>query len=445
MRRLSSLIVFVGLAILVSAFASRSRAAACDPENGGIKLPSGFCATIFADSIRGARQLVVAPNGDVFVGVNGGPNSAGGVMALRDADHDGHAEVHENILTGFSSSHVGLFDGYLYTEARPAGGGRGAPPVPAAILRYRLPAGELRPKGEPDTVVRGLPGGPGHTTRNFVISPQGVMYVNVGSPSNSCQPQDRAPYVMGKDPCTELETRAGIWQFDARKLGQTQAGAVHFATGIRNAVAVALFPGDNRLWVMQHGRDQLGEWRNKLGLGDDSVGTVKFNAETPAEELFQVNRGEDYGWPYCYFDPAQKKKVLAPEYGGDGKQVGRCAGKKGNVAYFPAHWAPNALMFYTGNMFPAKYKNGAFIAFHGSWNRAPDAPAGYNVVFQPLSNGQASGAYEIFADGFLVKGTTSAPGRGTRRPTGLAQGPDGALYISDDAGGRIWKVAYTGK
>src|SRR5262245_36855365 len=111
MRRLTPFFVFVGLVVLASAFGSGSHAPPCDPDNGGIKLPSGFCATIFADSVRGARQLVVAPNGDVFVGVNSSQNSPGGVMALRDADKDGHAEVREKILSGFASSHVALFDG----------------------------------------------------------------------------------------------------------------------------------------------------------------------------------------------------------------------------------------------------------------------------------------------------------------------------------------------
>jgi glucose/arabinose dehydrogenase len=442
MRRLTTFFVFAGLAFVVSAFSSERPVSPCDPANGGIKLPAGFCATIFADTVRGARQLVVAPNGDVFVSQSN--PQAGGVMALRDADKDGHAEIREKILSGFVSTHVALFDGYLYTEARPAQGGRGAPPVPTAIVRYTLPSGELKPTGGPDTVIASVPGGPGHTSRNFVITPQGTMYVNVGSPGNSCQPQDRAPGVAGADPCTELDTRAGIWQFDARQKGQTQTGAVHFARGIRNAVGIALNP-TGQLWVMQHGRDQLWDWRANLGI-TDSVAASKFNAETPAEELFQVNRGDDFGWPYCYFDPAQKKKVLAPEYGGDGKQIGRCADKKGNVAFFPGHWAPNALLFYTGSSFPAKYKNGAFIAFHGSWNRAPEPPGGYNVVFQPLANGRASGAYEIFADGFPSNLTPESPAgtRGNHRPTGLAQGPDGALYVTDDAGGRIWKIVYTG-
>jgi glucose/arabinose dehydrogenase len=112
------------------------------------------------------------------------------------------------------------------------------------------------------------------------------------------------------------------------------------------------------------------------------------------------------------------------------------------VAYFPAHWAPNALLFYTGSMFPARYREGAFIAFHGSWNRAPLPQAGYKVVFQPMRNGRADGAFEIFADGFApnLNVARSTGASGNHRPSGLAQGTDGALYITDDAMGRIWKV-----
>jgi glucose/arabinose dehydrogenase len=153
-----------------------------------------------------------------------------------------------------------------------------------------------------------------------------------------------------------------------------------------------------------------------------------------------VEQGGEYGWPYCYYDPTQNRLVLAPEYGGDGKKVGECAQKKGPVAAFPAHWAPNALVFYTGTMFPASYRGGAFIAFHGSWNRAPEPQDGYNVVFQPMANGQASGPYQIFADGFA--GPRKEPGLAAHRPAGLAVGPDGALYITDDQAGTVWRVSY---
>ena len=156
-----------------------------------------------------------------------------------------------------------------------------------------------------------------------------------------------------------------------------------------------------------------------------------------------LEQGGDYGWPECYFDNFQKKLVLAPEYGGDGgKKVGVCAEKKGPVAFFPAHWAPNDLLIYTGKAFPAPYQGGAFVAFHGSWNRAPAPQGGYNVVFQPMRDGKASGDFITFADGFA--GAVKEPGRAAFRPTGLAMGPDGAIYISDDVKGRIWRITYRG-
>lgn len=444
MRRFSALSVLASLTIPVTMSAQGNAAAKCAADNAGLKLPPGFCAGIYADSVRGARHLVFAPNGDAFVSslARGG----GGVVSLRETNHSGRGDIKEQFSTGYASSEVALFDGYVYTEAfppRPAGLGRGDAGPTIAILRYPLKPGELKPSGPPETIVSGLPGAPQHTTRNFTITRDGVMYVNVGSNSNTCQEPDRAPGVMGKNPCTDLDTRAGIWKFDARKKGQTQATGVHFAKGIRNAVGIAMNPMDGKLWATQHGRDQLWDWRTKLGL--DSAAASKYNAENPAEELLQVNENDDFGWPYCYYSVEVHHLVLAPEYGGDGKKVEQCAQKKEPVAVFPGHWAPNALFFYTGSNLPARYKNGAFIAFHGSWNRAPEPPGGYNVVFQPLSGEKASGPYEIFADGFPTNLSGRAAAAGNHRPTGLAQGPDGALYVTDDAGGRIYKIAYTGK
>lgn len=430
------------------AAAQTATTAKCAHDNAGLTLPAGFCATIYADSIPGVRHLAVAPNGDVFASVQG---KAGGILALRDASNSGRAGVRRQFASGFSTSEVALFDGHLYTEAFPrvqtigAEGQRAGPKSTIAILRYPLKAGSLVPSGPPDTIVSGLPGQPGHSTRNFAITRSGELYVNVGSPSNSCQTSDRKAGVPGANPCTELDTRAGIWKFDARKKGQTQATAVHFARGIRNAVGIAISPLDGKLWTTQHGRDQLGDWRGKLGLTASTVDD--YNAENPAEELLQVNQHEDYGWPYCYYAVSQRHLVLAPEYGGDGIKTGRCAHMREPVATFPAHWAPNGLFFYTGSSFPARYRAGAFIAFHGSWNRAPKPQAGFNVVFQPLTGEKASGPYEVFAAGFSPAGGSgrATAVAGYHRPTGLAQGVDGSLYVADDVGGRIYKIIYTGK
>ncbi len=161
-----------------------------------------------------------------------------------------------------------------------------------------------------------------------------------------------------------------------------------------------------------------------------------------AEELVSPTAGADFGWPMCFYDGFQKKLVLAPEYGGDGRKTGICATKKPPIATFPAHWAPNDVLIYGGTQFPAAYRGGAFIAFHGSWNRAPAPQAGYNIAFQPLANGRAAGRYIVFADGFA--GAKRDPGGAEHRPAGLAVAPDGALFVSDDVSGRIWRIAYQG-
>ena len=438
------------LSSLVIALAAGQVAGAQEAcPNAGLKLPAGFCATIFADSLPNVRSIAVAPNGDLFVALQNGRNPAvGGVMGLRDAGKTGKADKREKFVSGFASSHVAVFDNHLYAEVIPQAPARGstAPPVTTTIVRYPLKSGELIPAGKPDTIIEKIPTFPGHSTRNFAIAPDGSMYLNIGSPTNACQPpaQDRAPTTPpGENPCTQLETRAGVWKFDARKTHQSPSAANHMARGIRNAVGIAVHPGDNKLWTTQHGRDQLYDWRTKLGL--DSAAAQKYNAENPAEELMQVNQGDDFGWPYCYYAIDAKHLVLAPEYGGNGKEVGQCASKKEPVGTFPGHWAPNALMFYTGSEFPAKYKSGAFIAFHGSWNRAPEPQGGFNVVFQPLdASGKASGRYEVFADNFspnVGRGRASAAS-GAHRPTGLAQAADGSLYVADDTGGRIYRIFF---
>ena len=259
--------------------------------------------------------------------------------------------------------------------------------------------------------------------------------MNVGAPANACQEQDRQAGSRGQDPCPLLEVAGGIWRFDPRRLGQTQTCGVRFATGLRNTLALAVEPTTGALYGAQHGRDQLyGNW--------PVLYTEAQGAEKPAEELLLLEQGGDYGWPYCYYDPELRKKVLAPEYGGDGRTVGRCTDARTPALAFPAHWAPDALLFYSGTQFPAPYRGGAFVAFHGSWNRAPLPQAGYNVVFVPFARGKPSGSFTVFADGF-AEGRLD-PGEAAHRPSGLAQGPDGSLYVSDDKGGRIYRILFVG-
>ena len=403
------------------AVSASAPAAGCDTT---LRLPDGFCATIFADSVGGARHVAVAANGDVFVqlisgkkGAESGSGRTGGVLALRDTNRDGRADTTAR-FGELGGTGIGLLGGYLYADDK------------ARIVRWRLPEGSLTPDGEAEAIVTSLPTG-GHEARNFALDTAGNLYVNVGSKTNSCQQKDRADRSPGVDPCTELRTRAGIWKFAANRTGQTQATGERFATGVRNAMGLTVSPLDGKVYTTQHGRDQLAQ---NWGF------PIVYGAENPAEEFMQVNAGVDFGWPYCYYDVNQRKRVLAPEYGGDSLKVGRCAEKKAPLATFPGHWAPMASLFYTGTQFPERYRGGVFITMHGSWNRAPEPQDGYRVVFVPMANGQPTGNYETFADGFA--GATKQPDGATHRPVGLAQASDGAIYLTDDRGGRIWKLTY---
>ena len=404
-------------------------ATAASPAADTVTFPDGFGATVFADSLGQARHIAARPNGDLYVNTWRSPYDsarqvpAGGfVVALRDTNRDGRADRVERFGSeaGHGGTGIALFRDRLYVEAGPA------------ILRYRLGPDELAPSGAADTIVTGLPTDGSHPMHPFAIDSEGNLFVNSGSATNACQVKDRQPGSAGERPCEELATRAGIWRFSATRTGQRFGPEARHATGIRNAVGLAINPADGALYATQHGRDQLAENWPKLYDWKES-------AELPAEELLLIVRGGDYGWPYCYYDPDAEKLVLAPEYGGDGEKVGDCAEKLGPVAVFPAHWAPNALTFYGADRFPEHYRGGAFIAFHGSWNRAPEPQAGYNVVFQPFAEGKPSGEYEVFADGFA--GPRKQPGTARHRPSGLAVGADGALYITDDVGGRVWRVA----
>jgi glucose/arabinose dehydrogenase len=424
-------------AALVFAYAMpvRAQTAACAGDSGGITLSPGFCATVFADKLGHSRHLAVAPDGVVYVNTwsgryyhNDTPPAGGFLIALQSTKHDGQADKIVRFGPTQADGDAGgtgiaVYKGHVYAETNDR------------IVRYALPANGIAPTAAPETVVSGLPLTGDHPMHPFEIDGQGNLYVDLGSATNSCQSQNRMPNVPGNKPCTELETRGGTWRYDANKLNQHFSPAERFSTGLRNGEGFS-FDSTGRIFATQHGRDQLAE--NFPSLYKPIQG-----AENPAEELVQLRRGADFGWPECYYDYEQKKLVLAPEYGGDGgKTVGICAQKQAPAAAFPAHWAPNDMLIYEGSGFPSAYKDGAFIAFHGSWNRAPSPQGGYNVVFQPLSGGKASGEFVVFADGFA--GPVKEPGRAIHRPTGLAVGPDGALYIADDVGGRIWRVTYTG-
>ncbi|KFI22185.1 PQQ-dependent sugar dehydrogenase [Nitrosococcus oceani] len=390
----------------------------CDPDNGGLTLPQGFCALVVADKVGKARHLTIAANGDVLVAINATQSSPGGILALRDTTGDGVADLKKRFGNG-SGDDVEFHDGYLYFATLDT------------IVRYPWRSGDLEPAEPAETIVEKLPAAASHQAKSIAFGAKGDLYVNIGSPSNACQQQDRVAGSPGKDPCDELATRAGIWRFDGRQPNQQQQDGNRFATGLRNTLALALRPQDGQLYGVIHGRDQLNLWPQF----NDSQ-----NAEKPSEELVRIQENNDFGWPYCYHDPALNQKVLAPEYGGDGKTVGRCQKKQDPLLAFPAHWAPEGLLFYAGKQFPEQYRGGAFITFHGSWNRAPLPQEGYNVVFAPFTGKEPTGEWEVFADGFA--GQRKSPRAAEHRPMGIAEGPDGSLYISDDQGGRIYRIFY---
>jgi glucose/arabinose dehydrogenase len=417
----------LSLAIAPGRAAGQARAAACDADNAGLTLPPGFCASVFATGLGAPRHMAVAPNGDVLVVANrttigaesGGGAPGGALLLMRPDATTGKAASTIRLASGGGSG-IALAGGYVYATS-----GR-------AIVRYKYAPGATV-LYTPDTVVSDFLF-PGHTAYNFVIVGT-TLYMNVGSRTNACQtPEtDRKGKAPGVDPCVELETRAGIWAFDVNRTNQKPADGRRFATGMRNSVSLTVNPKDNTLWATMHGRDQLSDW----GF------STEYNAENPGEQVNHILAGDDFGWPYCYFSTEEKKLVTAPEYGGDGKQSSRCGEKKQPEYVFPGHWAPNDMLFYSGTQFPAEYRDGAFIAFHGSWNRAPLPQQGFRVVFLPMKGGKAS-AHRDFALDFSNNGGPGKDGK-VHRPTGLAQGPDGTMYIADDVGGTVYRVWYTGK
>lgn len=407
----------------------------CANDDSGLKLPSGFCATVFADGIGHARHMVVAPNGVLYVNTwsgryygNDTPHAGGFLVALQDKNGTGKADVIERFgetvqSGGHGGTGIGLYKGAIYAE------------INDRIVRYSLSAGSIAPAGEGDTIVSGLPLSGDHPMHPFFITADGMMYIDLGAATNSCQQKNRMLKSPGIKPCTELETRGGIWRYDANKTNQVFSPAERFAAGLRNTEGFAREP-DGKILVTMHGRDQLhANWPDLFQPEQE--------ATLPAEELLVLKQGGDYGWPECYYDAFAQELVLSPEYGGDGgKAIGPCANKIGPVAAFPAHWAPNAMVRYDQQQFPEHYRDGVFIAFHGSWDRAPYAQGGYNVVFQPLNGDRAAGECEIFADGFA--GAVESPAQAKYRPSGLTVGTDGSLYVSDDVRGRIYKIAYRG-
>lgn len=394
------------------------------PEYDNLELQDGFKAAIVSEEVGRARHIAVRENGDIFVQLRK-KNKGGGIAALRDTNGDSKADL-IRYFGDTEGTGICIKDRYLYASSD------------EAVYRYPLNKDFTPNEDQRVLIAGGFPTQNQHASKSFALDDTGNIYVNVGSPSNACMEQARTQGSPGIDPCPQREWQASIWRFDANGVAQQQQrDGYKYAEGIRNSVAVTWNPNTNSLFVMQHGRDQLHDMFPNMYTQEES-------AELPSEELLAVSDGDDFGWPYCYFDHLQDKKLLAPEYGGDGSKQGRCENVAQPVQTFPGHMAPNDLLFYTGDQFPERYKNGAFIAFHGSWNRSPFEQKGYFIVFVPMDGKRVIGDWEVFAAGFAGAGEIKSPSDAIARPTGLAQGPDGALYVTDSVKGKIWKIVYEG-
>jgi glucose/arabinose dehydrogenase len=393
------------------------------PADVVLKLPNGFHATVVADGLGQARHLVVTKEGNVYVRLNhlkGGK----GIVYLKDTNGDG---TYDQVISfgNYAGTGIALKNGYLYASSN------------TDIYRYKLnDKDEVIDPVHPELIVTGLLDHDEHNSKSIILDNNGNIYTNIGAYSNDCQVEDRTKGSPGMNPCPILDSAGGIWQFKAGATNQHYGDGLRYATGFRNIVGLDWNNITNSLFVMVHGRDQLHE--NFPDLYTQEQGN-----DLPAETFYELHKGSNGGWPFVYYDQNQHKKILNPEYGGDGKKT---AGETAQdpIMGFPGHMAPNGLLFYTGTQFPARYKNGAFIAFHGSWDRQPEEK-GYFVVFVPFKDGKPSGDWEVFADNFAGTTDISSPNKAIHRPCGLAQGPDGSIYVSDDVKGTIFKITYTGK
>jgi len=403
-----------------------------DPDNGGLYLPEGFEAVVVVDSIGSARHLAVNDNGDIYVKLRY-PGPEGENIAMRDTDNDGKADVvrlfGEYGQEGAYGTAMRIYQGYLYFSTA----GR--------VIRQKLQPGELLPDPDYEVMLtddyKNAEHGYEHIAKPITFDQDGHMYVPFGAPGDVCQEMNRRPGAPGQDPCPELEWHGGVWRFDADKPGQLQKDGYRYATGIRSIVGMEWNPQDHNLYALQHGRDNMHRTWPELYSPWQS-------AMLPSEEFLKVTKDSDAGWPYYYYDQMQGKKLLNPEYGGDGKKAGNGADYLQPLIGFPGHWAPNDLHFYQGDQFPERYKHGAFIAFHGSTIRDPYPQSGYFIGFVPFKDGVPSGPWEVFADGFSKVDTIVTTSEAGYRPMGIAEGPDGSLYISESEEGKVWRIMFKG-
>ena len=396
-------------ATLVTATVMAARHLRTSPCDDRLQVPDGFCAAVYADDVGSARHLAVAPNGDVYVTTWQEGDRRGGIVALRDTNHDGRADRRRGFgPEGGAGIVIAGRTLWFATWGQ--------------ILRYELGLDSLGPVSPPEIVATALPALE-HGARSIAVDSVGRLFLNIGAPSNACERDYPRRDFKGAEPCGELLTSGGIWLFNARGRDQLPTLARRFATGLRHTIALAVNPIDGRLYGVPHGIDHLDRWWPSAGYSALDAANV------PAETMFRIDSAGDYHWPYCFFDPRVNAMVVAPAYVGEIAPT-RCEGAPAPMATFQAHSAPMAIVWNIGNAFPREYRHATFVALHGSLFHAPDKPRGYGVkVIMPESR-------EV-RDFVVARTRLGSP---SARPSGLAFLPDGSLLIADDLGRRIWIV-----
>lgn len=360
------------------------------PENAWPRVPAGFHVDLFATGLSGPRQARIAPNGDLVVA----ESRVNRVRILRDADGDGKAEI-SKVFADKLNQPFGI------TVFSATGSGAPTHLVVAntdSVVRFPYATGDLEAKGPAESLIGvsggGLLRGGGHWTRDVVFSRDGAkMYVSIGSRSNVSDDESE-------------NDRARIFETNA----DGKSPRV-FASGLRNPVGLAVHPDTGELWTTVNERDELGD-------------------HLVPDYVTHVVDGGFYGWPWFYLGahqdprhqgkhPELRDKTLVPD------------------VLFQSHTAALGITFYNGESFPVAYRKSAFVAAHGSWNRA--RRTGYKVVYVPTVNGRATGEYVDFMTGFVTD-----DGDVWGRPVGVAVGRAGELYVTDDAGGCVWRVTYRG-
>ncbi|MFK7811770.1 MAG: sorbosone dehydrogenase family protein [Maribacter sp.] len=383
-----------------------------------LKAPEGFSVEEIGKDLGAVRHLTVAKNGDIYANRSVVKEGGKAIIVLKDKDKDGaideQIEFAEAAGTGILAK-----DNFLYTSSN------------SGVFRYALNENyEVIDTNTPEKIVDGLIDMGRDNAKPLAIDNDNNLYVTIGSWNDACRDKETEKGMM---PCTILDSAAGIWKFKTNKLNQTYADGSRYATGLKNAVGITWNRKTNSLFATDHGRGGLSNFYPELF-------TKQQNDELPSETFYELKENDNAGWPSTYYDHQKNKRVLSPEYGGDGEKVSSENFVEPLVG-FPAHLGPNDVLFYTGDLFPEKYKNGAFIAFH---NQSKEIKKGFFVAFVPFKNGKPDGDWEIFLDNFAGMDLAN-PKEGEalkHRPCGLAEGPDGALYVCDDFGGSIFKITF---